>query len=237
MTNPLFDGNDDANTPLTGEEREQLIPSYITLRHELNEAEQINIGAALRWADARTRDVLDRDFLSELHQRMFGDVWRWAGQYRMTARNIGVEAYRIAMDVQQAIEDARYWVEHSTYPPEEIAVRFSHRLVAIHPFPNGNGRFSRLAGDLLARQLGQPTFTWGRVNLISAAETRARYIEALQAADRHDIGALLLFARSKERSFGRGNSARFSPSPAALAAMVTLNTCPALLSGGGQNLI
>ena len=196
MPDPPFDRDDDANTPLTVEEREALIPSYITLRHELNEAEQINIGEALRWADARRRDVLDRAFLSELHQRMFGNVWRWAGQYRTTARNIGVEGYRIAMDVQQAIDDARYWVENATYPPDEIAVRFSHRLVAIHPFPNGNGRLSRLVGDLLAGRLGQPPFTWGRVSLVDAGETRARYIESLRAADKHDIGPLLLFARS-----------------------------------------
>jgi len=196
MPDPLFDRDDDANTPLTAEEREHLIPSYITLRHELNEAEQINIGAALRWSYARRRNILDRDFLSELHQRMFGDVWRWAGQYRTTARNIGVEAYRIAMDVEQAIDDARYWVDHATYQPDEIAARFSHRLVAIHPFPNGNGRFSRLVGDLLASQLGEPPFTWGQVNLVDAGETRARYVEALRAADNHDIGPLLLFARS-----------------------------------------
>ena len=196
MPEPLFVRDDDANTPLTAEEREQLIPSYVTLRHELNEAEQINIGAALRWAYARRRNILDRDILSELHQRMFGDVWRWAGQYRTTARNIGVEAYRIAMDVQQAVDDARYWVEHATYQPDEIAVRFSHRLVAIHPFPNGNGRFSRLVGELLAGQLGQSPFTWGQVNLVDAGETRARYVDALRAADNHDIGPLLLFARS-----------------------------------------
>lgn len=154
MPDPLFESDDEANTPLTPEEREGLIPSYITLRHELNEAEQINIGEALRWAGSRRRDILDRDFLKELHQRMFGDVWRWAGQYRTTARNIGIEAHRIVTEVQQAIDDARYWVEHSTYLPDEIAVKFSHRLVAIHPFPNGNGRFSRLVADLLARQLG-----------------------------------------------------------------------------------
>ncbi|MHB8702880.1 MAG: mobile mystery protein B [Candidatus Tyrphobacter sp.] len=196
MPDPLFDRDDDANTPLTDEEREALLPSYITLRHELNEAEQINIGEALRWAAARRRDILDRSFPSELHQRMFGDVWRWAGQYRTTARNVGVEAYRIATEVQKAIDDARYWVERATYPSDEIAVRFSHRLVAIHPFPNGNGRFSRLVGDLLARQLGRPYFTWGRGNLVNAGETRARYVEALRAADNHDIGLLVLFARS-----------------------------------------
>ena len=196
MPDPLFEDDDEANTPLTAEEREQLIPSYITLRHELNEAEQVNIGEALRWAYARKRDVLDQNFLSDLHKRMFGDVWLWAGQYRTTARNIGVDAYRIAVDVGQTIGDARFWVEHSTYPADEIAVRFSHRLVAIHPFPNGNGRFSRLVGDLLAHQLGQPAFTWGRADLVDAGETRARYVEALRAADNHDIEPLLLFARS-----------------------------------------
>lgn len=196
MRDPLFDLDDEANTPLTTEECGQLIPSYITLRHELNEAEQINIGEATRWAAARRRDVLDRNFLNELHRRMFRDVWRWAGQYRTTARNIGVEAYRIPMDVQQAIDDARFWVEHATYRSDEIAVRFSHRLVAIHPFPIGNGRFSRLIGDLLANQLGQPAFTWGRVSLVDAGETRALYVEALRAADKHDIGPLLSFARS-----------------------------------------
>jgi Fic-DOC domain mobile mystery protein B len=198
VPDPLFDGDgdDEANTPLTAEEREALIPSYITLRHELNEAEQVNIGDALRWVSSRRRDVLDRDFLRELHRRMFEDVWRWAGRYRTTERNIGVDPYRIAPDVQQAIDDARYRVEHATYPPDEIAVRFSHRLVAIHPFPNGNGRFSRLVGDLLAHQLGQVPFSWGRANLIDAGETRAQYIKSLQAADNHDIAPLLIFARS-----------------------------------------
>ena len=196
MPDPLFDSDDDANTPLTPEEREGLIPSYVTLRHELNEAEQVNIGEAQRWADARTRDVLDRNFLNELHRRMFGDVWRWAGQYRTTGKNIGVEAHLIAMGVQNAIDDARYWVQNATYPPDQIAVRLSHRLVAIHPFPNGNGRFSRLVADLVARQLGQPPFTWGPANLVYFGETRARYIKALRAADNNDIGPLLLFARS-----------------------------------------
>lgn len=196
MPDPLFDQDDGANTPLTGDERDQLIPSYITLRHELNEAEQVNIADGERWANSRPRDVLNRDFLNELHRRMFGDVWDWAGTYRKTARNIGVDAYRISTDVQQAIDDARCCVEYETYSPDEIAIRFSHRLVAIHPFPNGNGRLSRLVGNLLAKQLGQPPFTWGQTNLTNAGETRMQYIDALRAADNHDMGPLLAFARS-----------------------------------------
>jgi Fic-DOC domain mobile mystery protein B len=197
MTDPLFGDDDDANTPLTAEEREQLIPTYITLRAELNEAEQINIAEANRWLQrARRRDVLDDGFLRALHKRMFGEVWRWAGDYRLTPRNIGIEAYRIPMEVRQLVDDARYQVEHKSYPPDELAVRFSHRLVSIHPFPNGNGRHSRMAGDLLIMQLGQPRFTWGRANLVDPSQTRAAYVAALQAADAGDIGPLLDFARN-----------------------------------------
>lgn len=196
MSDPLFGEDDEANTPLGADERAQLIPSYITLRRELNEAEQVNIADALKWLASRRREVLDDAFLRNLHARMFGQVWRWAGEYRKTPRNIGVEAWRIAMDVAQAIDDARFWVTNETFGPDEIAIRFSHRIVAIHPFPNGNGRFSRLVGDLLARQLGRPRFSWGSVNLVDPNETRQAYVAALRAADAHDHAALIAFARS-----------------------------------------
>ena len=196
MSDPLFDEDDEANTPLEPDEREQLIPSYITLRRELNEAEQINIADATRWLSSRKRDVLDEKFLRNLHTRMFGQVWKWAGDYRTTPRNIGVEAWRIPMDVAQAIDDAKFWIANETYSPDEIALRFSHRVVAIHPFPNGNGRFSRMIGDLLAQQLGQPRFSWGSANLVDPNETRRAYVAALRAADAHEFEALIAFARS-----------------------------------------
>ncbi|MEO9132571.1 MAG: mobile mystery protein B [Sphingomonas sp.] len=196
MSDPLFDGDDEANTPLDAEEREQLIPSYITLRSELNEAELANIADAGQWLASRRRDVLDQSFLNELHRRMYGDVWKWAGKYQTTPRNIGIDAYRIPTEFYQAIDDAKFWVEHGTYPPDELAVRFSHRVVAIHPYPNGNGRFSRMVGDLLAIELGQQRFTWGRVNLVDPSETRKQYIAALQAADAGDFEPLIMFARA-----------------------------------------
>ncbi len=196
MSDDLFAEDDDANTPLEAEEREALIPSYITLRRELNEAEQLNIASAMKWLSSQRGDILDEAFLRRLHEKMFGQVWKWAGDYRTTARNIGVEAYRIGMDVVQAIDDARYWVENETYSPDEIAIRFSHRLVAIHPFPNGNGRFSRLVGDLLAQKLGKAPFTWGRASLVDPNETRKTYVAALKEADNHDYDALIAFARS-----------------------------------------
>jgi Fic-DOC domain mobile mystery protein B len=196
MTDPLFGGDDEANTPLTPEEREGLIPSYIAVRTELNEAEQSNIADGSDWALDRIRDVPNEGFLHTLHERMFGKVWKWAGQYRTTARNIGVDAYRISQEVAQLVDDVRYWLEHETYPPDEIAIRFSHRLVAIHPFPSGNGRLSRLAGDLLALRLDRPRFTWGSANLAEPHELRARYVAALRSADEHNIEPLLEFARS-----------------------------------------
>ena len=196
MTESLFHEDDDANTPLDAEEMQQLMPSYITLRRELNEAEQVNIAHASKWLSSRRSDPLDEVFLRELHRRMFGQVWRWAGHYRKTARNIGVDANRVRMDTARVIDDARFWVANGTYVPDEIAVRFSHRLVAIHPFPNGNGRLSRMAGDLLAVQLGRPQFSWGSHSLTDANVTRAAYIAALRAADAHDLGPLILFARS-----------------------------------------
>jgi Fic-DOC domain mobile mystery protein B len=196
MSDPLFGADDEANTPLEAEERHALIPTYITLRRELNEAEQVNIAGAFRWLSSRRREVLDERFLRTLHKQMFGQVWRWAGTYRQTARNIGVDAWRIPMDVVGAIDDARYWVEHQSFLADEIALRFSHKLVAIHPFPNGNGRFSRLVGDLLAEQLGRPRFTWGSVNLVDPNVTRRTYVQALRAADGHNFDELIAFARS-----------------------------------------
>jgi Fic-DOC domain mobile mystery protein B len=190
-----FHADDDA-TPLAPEERESLIPTHNTLRGELNELEQKNIAAAVRWAFERRRNVLDEGFLKGLHRRIFGDVWRWAGQYRTSEKNIGVERHGIQPELVQIIGDASYWVEQKSYAPDQLAVRFHHRLVFVHPFPNGNGRWSRLAADLLVVQLGGAAFSWGRTNLQTEADVRRAYIDALHAADNHDLDPLILFARS-----------------------------------------
>jgi len=127
---------------------------------------------------------------------MFGDVSRWAGTFRQTERNIGIEAHRIPNDLGMMFDDVRYWVDHQAYPPDEIAVRLHHRLVAIHPFPNGNGRHARLMADLLIERLGGQPFTWGGGSLHDIGELRRQYIDALRAADNHDIEPLIAFARS-----------------------------------------
>jgi Fic-DOC domain mobile mystery protein B len=194
MTGP-FEADDNA-TPLTPEERDGLIPTHVTLRSELNELEQKNILEADRWAFDRKRNVVDDVFLRGLHRRMFGRVWRWAGEYRTSGRNLGIEHHRIEPELRQIIDDARYWLEHRSYPPDELATRFHHRLVVVHPFPSGNGRWSRLAADLLIVQQGANRFTWGRANIQADSNARRAYIEALHAADNHDLAPLIVFARS-----------------------------------------
>lgn len=193
----IFDQPDDAATPLTLEERRDLIPSHIAARNDLNEAEQENILRGQAWAfRRRRRDVLSEKFTLELHKRMFGEVWRWAGRFRQSERNLGIPFYEIPAAVRQLLDDTKAWIAYESYPPGEIAVRFHHRLVQIHPFANGNGRHSRLMADLLVTDLGQERFTWGRADLQAAGDVRGRYIAALQAADNHDIAPLLTFARS-----------------------------------------
>jgi len=196
VSDPLFSPEHPNETLLDPDERRQLLLPHIATRAQLNEAEQENIADATAWAFARRRDVLKESFLLSLHKRMLGQVWRWAGTIRNSDRNIGMAFHQIRPQMRLLIEDAGYWLENGTFPPDEIAVRFHHRLVLIHPFPNGNGRHGRLAADLLAVRLGQARFTWGRVNLAEPEETRRRYIAALRAADAHDIRPLLEFARS-----------------------------------------
>jgi len=191
----LFDGPEHA-TPLTVEKRRELIPAYIAYRSELNEAEQENIARAQDWALRRKRDPLTEKFVKELHRRMLGEVWKWAGKFRSSERNLGIPFYEIPVALGELLADANAWIEFKAYSPDEIAVRLHHRLVQIHPFPNGNGRHARLTADLLAIRLGRERFSWGRTNLRDAGTMRGRYIAALQEADRHNIRALLGFARS-----------------------------------------
>lgn len=195
MSDPLAD---DASTPLTPDERADLIPSHITNRDELNEFEARGVADGDRWAFGRRRgDLLSTEFLCQLHNRMFGEVWRWAGTYsKEVKRRIGVDHYQIEPELRDLLDTVRYWIGQNSYSADEIAVRFHHRLTQIHPFPNGNGRLSRLAADLLIAELNGERFTWGRANLVEAAKARRAYVEALQLADRNVIEPLIAFARS-----------------------------------------
>lgn len=189
-------------TPLDADELASLIPGHITTQGELNEWEQLNIVEGERWARRQRKEILDEGFLRQLHKQMFGETWKWAGEFRKSDKNIGVDWRHIGVELKKLLDDVRYQVEHGSFPADEIAVRFHHRLVAIHPFPNGNGRHARLMADLLVERLGQPRFSWGskslpaNAGLVDATDTRTDYIAALQAADARDIAPLIAFARS-----------------------------------------
>lgn len=189
----------DNNTPVSPEEQAELIPNLAT-KEELNEWERQNILEAYAWALApsnlQRHDPLQESYIRELHKRMFDETWKWAGSYRTSEKNIGVPHYEIVERLAGLVGDARYWLKHKTYAVDELAIRFHHRLVLIHPFANGNGRHARIMADVLAQRQNRPVFTWGGTNLVSAGDFRRRYINALQAADAHDMQPLLSFARS-----------------------------------------
>ena len=190
-------------TPLDPDEAAGLIPSHITTQGQLNEWEAQNIIAGEQWARNHTPatkrgakkyvTVIDEKFMRDLHKSMFNKTWKWAGQFRLTEKNIGVAPHHITSRLRDLAEDVKLQLTASSMPLNEIAARFHHRLVAIHLFANGNGRHARLMTDLLLVERGGPAFTWGGRNLVQASAVRARSIDALRAADRRDMGPLLKF--------------------------------------------
>jgi Fic-DOC domain mobile mystery protein B len=189
-------------TPLDPDEKAALIPRHIATQGQLNEWEHQNIVEGWQWAmRARSPDVLSIDFMRTLHARMLGATWQWAGALRTTEKNIGVAPEQITTDLRMLCDDVRYQIEHRTapraYPMREIAARFHHRLVYIHPFPNGNGRFARLLTDLLLMQQGEEPFKWGDGDLIGSGDVRTQYIDALRRADAGDYAPLLRFLNVK----------------------------------------
>ena len=197
MTGP-FDEPEDA-TYLTPDEQRGLRPSWVATQADLNLAEQENVDRAVAWTLVkRPAEVLDVAFVRELHRRMFGDVWTWAGRFRTVGTNLGIDAHAIPSALAQALLDAAYWRDHGVFAQDEIAVRLHHRLVWIHAFPNGNGRHARLAADLLVAAEGGRPFTWGGARIQDRGEARHRYLAALRAVDRDpdDVADLVAFARS-----------------------------------------
>lgn len=190
----------DGATPLDPDEIDGLKFSHITTRGELDELEQANITQGLRWLPRRRGgDILNDGFVRLLHKRLFGDIWQWAGIYRQREKNIGVDPIDIAVQLRVLLDDARYWVEYSTFEPLEAAARFHHRMVYVHPFPNGNGRHARIAADLyLEDYLDHPPVNWASgFDLQADNERRTQYISSLRAADAGDMVPLLRFVGAK----------------------------------------
>ena len=183
-------------TPLDVDELEGLKFAHIQTRDELNQVEQANIQEGFKWLakQGKQTDFLSRDFIITLHQKLFGQVWSWAGTFRTTEKNIGIDPIGISSALQNLIDDTNYWIKHATYSREEFTARFHHRLVYIHPFPNGNGRFARIMTDVvLANYLNVPVINWGANALLSDNQHRENYIQALRMADKHDYIELIQF--------------------------------------------
>ena len=190
----------DGQTPLDEDEKEGLLIKTISSRGELNEFEQINIQQAIEWT-LKNKFALDKilteEFILLVHKKMFDEVWKWAGSKRKSNKNIGVDKYQISIEMKNLIGDCKYWIEHNTFLPDEIAIRFSHRLVKIHVFPNGNGRHSRLIADILiSHHFNKPVFTWGKSDLSKKGDIRKKYLEAIYNGDKGLLQPLIDFSRT-----------------------------------------
>lgn len=191
---------DEGQTPLDEEEKVGLKIKSITTQGELNEFEQLNIEKALEWTihnNFKAEIILSERFIKNLHKRMYGEVWRWAGEFRKSDKNIGIPWTQIGLELKNLLDDSKYWIENETFTAKEIAIRFKHRLVSIHCFPNGNGRHSRIMADIIVESIfGTEPFTWHESNMVKPSETRKKYINALKVADNGNIGPLIAFAEN-----------------------------------------
>jgi len=191
----------DGQTPLSEEEMEGLLIDTITTHGELDEFEQMNIEKAIEWTltkKFKPENILSEEFVRELHKRMFEDVWSWAGDFRMSEKNIGIKSHLIGTTLKQLNDDCLFWVNNKIYNEDEIAIRYKHRIVNIHCFANGNGRHSRLIADVIHKQIfNLDYFNWGsHSNLVKTGEQRTKYIEAIREADKQNIQPLIGFAKS-----------------------------------------
>lgn len=191
---------EDGQTPLEEDEKEGLKIKSITTQKELDEFEQLNIENAVEWTmrvNLKPEKILTEKFIKNLHKKMYGDVWKWAGEFRKTNKNIGISWAQISIELKSLIDDTKYWIENKTYSYEEIAIRFKHRIVTIHCFPNGNGRHSRMMADIIIESIfGKEIFSWHKSNMVKGDEIRKNYIVALRESDNGNIKPLIEFARN-----------------------------------------
>ncbi len=191
---------ENGQTPLDEDEKAGLLIPTITTREELDEFEQLNIEEALQWVLGKTFNdqlLFSDKFVKELHKRMYGNVWKWAGEFRKTNKNLGVDKWQISTALKILNDDAIYWLNNQIYNPDEFAVRYKHRIVSIHCFANGNGRHSRLMADIIINKIFKNSlFTWGSEKLLKKGVARKKYLSALREADKGNLEPLILFARS-----------------------------------------
>ena len=189
-------------TPLDPDESVGLIPSHISKQADLNTWEEANIAQAEIWLDKKLKKltssiVLTENFVRELHLQMFNKTWRWSGRFRKSNKNIGDDWPQIAVKLDDLPINIQYQIKQNMYSIDELAIRFHHQLVWIHPFPNGNGRHARMMADSLLKTQGHARFSWGGNNSLNTMNTlRKEYIDALRKADNADYSELIEFARA-----------------------------------------
>ena len=191
---------EEGQTPLDEDEKRGLKNKTISTKEELDEFEQLNIEKAVEWtihANLISDKILTKKFIKDLHKRMYSDVWKWAGQFRKSEKNIGITWTQIDLELKKLLDDTKYWIEEKIYSSDEIAIRFKHRLVSIHCFPNGNGRHSRMMADIIIESIfDKKIYTWQMSNMVKADETRKQYINTLKEADKGNINPLIEFAKN-----------------------------------------
>jgi len=185
---------------LEEDEKEGILIKTVTTQEELDELEQLNIERAIAWTIGKKfkpATIFTEQFIKKVHKQMFGDVWKWAGSFRKSEKNIGIEWIKIGVELKYLLDDTTYWAEKKTYPSDEIAIRFKHRLVKIHCFPDGNGRHSRLMADIIIESVfNKEVFPWHRSNMVKPDETRKLYLAAIRVGDNGNIQPLIEFARN-----------------------------------------
>lgn len=199
MKDDFLESNLPGQTPLDQLESEGLI-AHVHNKSEIDEAEARNILEARKWIYARarrfsTQRILTIAWMTDLHRHMFEDVWDWAGQFRTTMKNIGVPAYKIQVDLQAMIDETRDRIENKAkwgFSNKEIAIRLAHRAVQIHPFANGNGRWSRELADALLTSLGESRLSWG--STLPVESQHASMIEAIKDCDKGNFEKFIYFA-------------------------------------------
>ena len=187
-------------TPVDEDEKEGLLLNTISTRSELDEFEMQNIESAIQWTlskNFKQKEIFTEEFIRSVHKKMFGQVWYWAGDFRKTNKNLGVDKWEIGIETKKLLMDVIHWTENNIFSPDEIAIRFKHRIVSIHCFPNGNGRHSRLMADIIIENIFKlPVFTWGARDTSGTESVKKKYINSLKDADLGDYKSLLIFARS-----------------------------------------
>ena len=196
LTTNLSIDNPDGATPLSPDDLQGLKLPHIQTRAQLNEIEAANILQGQIWASNITSpsrdDIFSREFVVALHKNLLGDVWEWAGSFRLRELNIGVDPKNIPVDLNNFLEDAKLWIKFKHFSDLELSARIQHRLVQIHPFPNGNGRHSRMFTDITrVYLLNKKPLRWANVSLENISKERHAYIASLRKADGGDFSAMI----------------------------------------------